>query len=147
MIPRFPEPTPTVGGAPSHAPPDVRFRPGTKVATGLAWFSIGLGLAEVLAPRAMGRITGVRRPGLVMLCGVREIATGVMLLRSCDPTPWLWGRVAGDAMDLALLAEPAATGEPEDQAKALIAMGAVAGVAIADIATATEMTAGRLAEG
>lgn len=148
MIPRFAEPTPTIGQAPSHAPPDVHFAPGTKVATGLGWFSIGLGLAEVLAPRAVGRIAGVRRPGLVFLCGIREIATGVAILRSSgNPAPWVWGRVAGDAMDLAILAEPLTTGDSEERTKALVSMGAVAGVAFADAMTAAQLSAGKLAEG
>lgn len=148
MIPRFIEPTPTVGQAPSHAPPDVHFAPGSKIATGLGWFSIGLGLAEVLAPRAMGRVTGVRRPALVFLCGVREIATGVAILRSSgNPAPWVWGRVAGDAMDLAILAEPLTTGDSRDRTKALVSLGAVAGVTLADVMTAAELSAGKLAEG
>jgi hypothetical protein len=148
MIPRILEPTATAGRAPSHAPPDVHFAPGTKAATGLAWFSIGLGVAEVLAPRTMGRLTGVRRPALVFLCGIREIATGVAILRtSANPAPWVWGRVAGDAMDLAILAEPAITGEPEDRNKALISIGAVAGVTAADVMTAAQLSAGKMAEG
>lgn len=148
MIPRIMEPTPTIGGAPSHAPPDVHFAPGTKVATGLAWFSIGLGLAEVLAPQAMAEITGVRRPSLVFLCGLREIASGVAILQSSDnPAPWVWARVAGDAMDLAILAEPLASGEDEDRKRALIAMGAVAGVTLADVMTAAELSGGKMVEG
>jgi hypothetical protein len=148
MIPRILEPTPTAGQAPSHAPPDVHFAPRTKIATGLGWFSIGLGLAEVLAPHAMAEITGVRRPSLVFLCGLREIATGVLILSSNDnPAPWVWARVAGDAMDLAILAETVATGESEDRTKALVSMGAVAGVTAADVMTAAELSAGKMAEG
>jgi hypothetical protein len=148
MIPRILEPTPTARRSPSHAPPDVHFAPGTKVATGLAWFSIGLGLAEVLAPHTMGQLTGVRRPTLVFLCGLREIAAGVAILQSSgNPAPWVWARVAGDAMDLAVLAEPLASGDDEDRRRALIAMGAVAGVTLADIMTASELSAGKMAEG
>lgn len=147
MIPRITEPTPTRGLAPSHAPPDVHFAPGSRIATGLGWFSVGLGLAEVLAPQAMARITGTRRPGVVFLCGIREIATGIAILRSSQPAPWIWGRVAGDAMDLAVLGEAYATGDDDDRTKALCAMGAVAGVTVADVMTAAELTAGRMAEG
>lgn len=148
MIPRITEPTPTVGRAPSHAPPDVHFAPGTKIATGLGWFSIGLGLAELLAPHAIAELTGVRRPSLVFLCGLREIASGVAILQSSgNPAPWVWARVAGDAMDLAILAEPLASDDAEDRQKAVIAMGAVAGVTAADFMTAMELSGGKMAEG
>jgi hypothetical protein len=41
---------------------------------------------------------------LIRAYGVREIATGAAILYQRDPTPWIWGRVAGDALDLATLA-------------------------------------------
>ena len=37
------------------------------------------------------------------LVGAREIASGFGILAQNKPTPWLWSRVGGDAMDLALL--------------------------------------------
>lgn len=46
---------------------------------------------------------------LIRAYGVREIAKGVGILTSPNPTPWLWGRVAGDALDLATLAAPTPT--------------------------------------
>ena len=33
--------------------------------------------------------------------GLREIGTGIGLLTSKDPSPWLWARVAGDTLDIA----------------------------------------------
>lgn len=87
------------------APPRRRTdRTADAVAKGLGWFSIGLGLVELLAPRAVARClgssdgTGIRRA-----YGLREIATGIGILRSEEPGPWLWGRVAGDVLDLATL--------------------------------------------
>ncbi len=75
------------------------------IAQGLGWFSVGLGLIEVLAPRASLRATGSRAdPALVRACGVREIVTGIGLLTARDPAPWLWARVGGDALDIATLA-------------------------------------------
>src|SRR5437870_4333008 len=80
-----------------------------RLATALGVFSIGLGLAEVAAPEAVGRVLGMRaddrvrsRP-LLRGFGVRELASGLGILRGGDPTPWLWSRVAGDVMDLAFL--------------------------------------------
>jgi hypothetical protein len=51
-----------------------------QLAQGLGWFSIGLGLAEFLTPRAVGRIAGVRgNTGFIRLMGLREIAHGVAI--------------------------------------------------------------------
>ena len=75
------------------------------LARGLGWFSLGLGLAELIAPRLLGRALGMeRQSGLLQAYGVREIATGLGILMSRDPTPWICGRIAGDALDLATLA-------------------------------------------
>ncbi|MBV8095896.1 MAG: hypothetical protein JO110_22235, partial [Acetobacteraceae bacterium] len=75
------------------------------LARGLGWFSIALGLAEVLAPSSLARASGVRASEqLVAGYGVREIATGIGILSAKSPAPWVWGRVGGDALDLATLA-------------------------------------------
>src|SRR4051812_3972169 len=75
-----------------------------KLAVGLGWFSIALGLTEVMAPRQLGKFFGVRQhEDVIRLCGFREIAAGVGLLGDSRKAPWLWARVAGDAVDLALL--------------------------------------------
>ena len=76
-----------------------------RVAVGLGWFSIGLGLAAILAPEAVARAAGVSdHRALVRLIGAREIATGLGIVnRRPRPVRWFWGRVVGDAMDLSLL--------------------------------------------
>jgi Predicted integral membrane protein len=81
---------------------------GEKLARGLGWFSIGLGLAEFLAPRGIARIAGVRgNTGLIRLFGLREIASGIGIFaqdaRGERPALAIWSRVAGDALDLAAL--------------------------------------------
>ena len=74
-------------------------------AQGLGVFSLALGVAELLAPRALARMTGMPgRETLIRACGLREIVNGIGLLASVDPRPWLWSRVAGDALDLSTLA-------------------------------------------
>jgi len=46
-----------------------------KMAKGLGWFSIGLGLAEIAAGRQIGRALGMEhRTGLLGAYGAREIA-------------------------------------------------------------------------
>src|SRR5690606_32667302 len=115
-------------------------------ARGLGWFSIGLGLAECLMPRAVARAVGLDgRENLVRAYGLREIATGVGLLASRDPEPWLWGRVAGDALDLATLAS-ARGDEGSDRRASAIGMLAVAQVAAIDIACATALARRRESE-
>ena len=81
-----------------------------RLAKGLGWFSIGLGLAELLAPRAIANISGVsnERAGLIRLYGLREIAAGIMIFSQEKPTGGVWSRVAGDALDLASLGAAAA---------------------------------------
>ena len=76
-----------------------------QLARGLGWFSIGLGLAEVLTPRAIARISGVRgNTGFIRLMGLREIAHGIAIFaQGKRPATAVWSRVAGDALDLAAL--------------------------------------------
>jgi hypothetical protein len=104
-------------------------------ARALGWFSIGLGLAELLMPRTLSRAIGVEgREGLLRAYGLREIVTGIGILSSSDPAPWVWGRVAGDALDLASLGKGFVTSDRK--AGIALAAGAVAGVTLADYATA-----------
>jgi hypothetical protein len=82
-----------------------RHEAGHALAKGLGWFSIALGAAEVLAPRALTRWLGM--PGsetVLQAFGMREIGTGVGILTSNNPTGWIWGRIGGDVLDLTALA-------------------------------------------
>lgn len=113
-----------------------------KIAHGLGWLSIGLGATLLLAPRRVSQAIGVgsdpRR--ILQMVGVREIITGIGILSEVRPAPWLWGRVAGDAMDLALLARaPSADG---DRKRSLIAMAAVGGLALVDVAASVQHSTG-----
>lgn len=72
-----------------------RTRPAS-IARGLGWFSLALGAAELLAPNSVARAAGVRtNSALMRLYGLREIACGIGILMSRDPTPYLWARVGG----------------------------------------------------
>jgi hypothetical protein len=80
------------------------------VITALGWFSIGLGVAELVAPGQVSNISGSSpREGVLRGFGLREIVTGIGILTSENPRPWLWGRVAGDVLDVATVAATANT--------------------------------------
>lgn len=115
------------------------------LARGLGWFSIGLGLAELLAPRGLARALGMERhAGLIRAYGAREVATGLGILAQKDPTPWIWGRVGGDALDLATLATAVGDDNPK-QRNVGLALAAVAGVTLLDVACAQALAAERRA--
>ena len=108
----------------------------------LGWFSIGLGALELLATRQLTRSLGMRgQEHLVRAYGVREIVKGVGILTSPDPTPWLWGRVAGDALDLGTLA--AAYRTSHKRTNLTIAMANVAAVTALDLMCAQQLSAVR----
>jgi uncharacterized membrane protein len=99
----------------------------------LGLLSVGLGLAQVLAPRALGRAIGVGdHPAIMRMVGVREIVTGLGILSERAPGAWAWARVAGDAIDLALLG--AATSSPDaDPRRIAAATAGVLGVTALDV--------------
>ncbi len=111
-----------------------RQAPDGSLTTFLGLFSIGLGLAELTAPRSMARLTGVRfAPALLQAYGLRELASGIGILTSRRPTGWLWGRVAGDVMDLATLAAAYAEADDADRRRVMASAAAVAGVTALDV--------------
>jgi len=112
-----------------------------QIAIGLGWFSIGLGLAEILAPKKLSKLIGARgkHDGLLRLFGLREITSGIGILTQQKPSGWLWSRVAGDAMDLAFLG--AALSSPKsNRTRVALATAAVAGVTALDIANAQQFS-------
>jgi uncharacterized membrane protein len=101
---------------------------------GLAWFSVGLGLTALLAPRSLGALTGLQgRSGLVRMVGARELASGIGLMTSRNSAPWLWSRVAGDAMDVLTLGAAALKPTGGGNLRALVSLALVAGVTAADV--------------
>jgi uncharacterized membrane protein len=112
-------------------------------AVGLGWFSIGLGLADLLAPRQVARLIGAddedsTTRAVLMGVGVRELACGLGLLSKSRPALWTWARLAGDAMDLALLGYVWST-QPVSREQVLGAGGTVLGAAWADAQTAFQL--------
>ena len=113
---------------------------GLKVAQGLGWFSIALGALELLATRELTRFLGMRgNEPLVQLYGLREIGTGIGILMSKDPTPWVWGRVLGDALDIGTLAAHL-NDENWEESNVGMALGNVAAVTAVDIYCAQKLS-------
>jgi hypothetical protein len=108
----------------------------------LGYFSIGLGAAQLLAPRGVASLVGVRGTSgtcaLLRALGAREVLSGIGILRARRPRGWLWARVAGDAMDLALLGS-AMRARRVDRTRLGAATAAVAGVAIVDALAARRL--------
>lgn len=99
----------------------------------LGWFSVGLGVAQLLAPRPLARAIGApRHSGMLRAVGARELANGIGLLSQRRSAPWLWARVAGDAMDLALLGAAARLASSQRRRLAVVA-AAVAGATVLDV--------------
>lgn len=111
-----------------------------QLAKALGWFSIGLGLAQLIAPRGVSRAIGVQeRPTVMRALGAREIVSGVGILSQRRPANWLWARVAGDVMDLAMLG--AAARSPNKLRNRLgWATAAVAGIAVLDLLSSIDNT-------
>jgi hypothetical protein len=107
-----------------------------KMARGLGYFSIALGIAELAVPGAICRAAGARGlENVVRGYGARELATGVAILTSDDPEPWIWTRVAGDIVDIATVA----TGRGQDdrsRARSTLALATLAAVTFVDLACA-----------
>jgi hypothetical protein len=103
------------------------------LARGLGVFSIALGLIEVFAARSLTRALGMEgSENIVRAYGAREIATGIGILAAEDPTPWIWGRVAGDALDVATLVTGLGEDNPNRENVGL-ALAAVAGATALDV--------------
>jgi hypothetical protein len=121
--------------------PDRSLTATDRVARGLGWFSIALGLAELVAPGKLARSLGLEgNERLLQAYGSREIGAGIWAL-SDTPAPAIWGRVAGDLVDLATLAAGLRGGDDEQRRNAWIALAAVAGITAVDILTAASLTA------
>jgi len=121
-----------------------------RIANFLGWFSIGLGLAEIVAPRALAKFIGVpngsRTSSVLRFYGVREIAAGIGILSQDNPAPWLWARVGGDLLDLSTLGT-AITSPDTERGRASVAAVAVAGITALDVYCAQKLSSASQANG
>jgi uncharacterized membrane protein len=112
-------------------------------ARALGLFSIGLGLTQLVAPRAVAALIGMREGArsrrALRLIAVRELVAGVGLLAQPRSAGWVWSRVAGDAIDLALLGHLLRRGEAA-RGRLLASTAAVAGIAALDAVSAARLS-------
>jgi len=115
----------------------------TRIANGLGWLSIGLGLAEIAAPRTMANLLGLPNGGrtraVLRLYGMREVAAGVGILTQENPAPWLWSRVGGDVLDLSSLGKAMASDDTE-RGRVGAAAAAVVGITALDVYCAKRLS-------
>jgi hypothetical protein len=98
-------------------------------AGGLAGFSLGLGLTELVAPERVSEASGVPvSPAVVRAYGLREIAAGALI--AVNPVAGLWSRVAGDALDIGTVAFRAREG---NRRRIAVTLAMLAGVTLLDL--------------
>jgi hypothetical protein len=106
----------------------------------LGWFSLGLGLVELLAPHRITQALGMQgQEALVRAYGAREISSGILSL-STEKNLGLWSRVGGDGMDIATLLTALRDDNPKVQ-NVTTALVLVAGITLLDIMAAQGTTA------
>src|SRR3954451_4626461 len=113
-----------------------------RLARGLGWFSIGLGLTEMLAPGQIARALGMDgKEAMVRAFGAREIASGILSL-SPEKRLGLWSRVVGDGLDIATLLSASRPDNPK-RPNVGLALAMVAGVTLLDVIGAQAASARR----
>ncbi|KUN78993.1 cyclase [Streptomyces bungoensis] len=110
---------------------------------GLGWASLALGVPQVVSPygftRALGTAPALRNRWTGAAIGVRELTAAAGLLGRPHPA-WLWTRVGGDAMDLALLARALMNRDGRGSARTMAATAATSAIAAADVYAAVTRT-------
>jgi hypothetical protein len=104
-----------------------------RLARALGWFSIGLGVTELVAPGRIASMLGLDgKEGLIRSYGARELASAVPTL-SINKRVGLASRIAGDVLDLGTLA-PALHRDNPKRSNAAVATALVAGITLLDLA-------------
>ena|SRR5947209_18589811 len=111
-----------------------------RLAQFLGVFSVILGIIELIWGGVIARHTGLADyEWVVRIYGLREIMNGALILASDDPTPWIWLRVAGDALDAGTLIW-GYWRDPSHWLGVVISFIAVTPVVIADIYAAMKLS-------
>ena len=119
-------------------------RNGLGLARTMGWMSLGLAGPQLVAPGAVNRMIGVRETpaanGVMRAVGVQEAMFATAILnRPPGAAGWLWGRVAGDVLHLAMLSQ-AATDKRNDQRRLAGAATVVTGALVLDLLAAVRLS-------
>jgi uncharacterized membrane protein len=124
--------------------PEIADERGQALAKGLGMFSLGLGLTEVMAPRALARLIGVDQSGatpwILRALGAREIGHGIGIFARPKS---VWTRLIGDAIDVAYVALAFRRGK---HSRLWPTMGALAAVGALDVLATMRMLRSELGE-
>lgn len=109
------------------------------LAMGLGAFSVAFGAFELAAPGRLARWLGLRsHKPLLRGYGGRAFATGVGILSARRQSRWfVWGRVAGDAADIATLL--VGLRSSKRKVNLMIALGSVSAVTALDLVCALQL--------
>ncbi|MFC6023557.1 SRPBCC family protein [Plantactinospora solaniradicis] len=104
----------------------------------LGLLSLGLGVAAIGARSQVSRLIGVddsmtARTVVLPGVGARELLSAVGLLVGRRPSGWVWTRVAGDAMDLAVLAGAVRERQGQRRQRVAATLAVVAGITAVDV--------------
>lgn len=112
-----------------------------RISRALGWLSLGVGVAQIVAPRVLCRLTGIPpTPRVMRLFGMRELACGIGILTQQERGPWLQARVAGDVLDLVALAAAAVSGRANTR-RVAVSLGAVGAMTAVDLYCARSLSA------
>ena len=121
-----------------------RLDDGETLARQIGWFSVGLGLAEIVAPDAIAEYLGMEESAPILrMHGFRELTKGIGILSQRRPSPnWLYARIAGDVLDMATLA-PGLSEANRHRDRVAAAMLVVIGATALDIVCARQLSKNR----
>jgi uncharacterized membrane protein len=103
----------------------------------LGWMSVGLGAPLLAQPDAVTRASGLgegsKQRALARAVGARELVHAAGLLSPRLRNRWVWTRVVGDAMDLAVLARALRRHDGQRIGRTFAATAAIAGITGLDV--------------
>ncbi|MBC8089000.1 MAG: SRPBCC family protein [Phycisphaerae bacterium] len=112
------------------------------VGTALGAFSIGLGIAQIVAPRKFARMVGIKPNAFsstaIRLCGMREIGAGIGMVFQPQRPEWAWARVAGDLVDVAALTR-SSRNTRNNKGRLVVAAASALAITGLDIARASQL--------